>query len=288
MEPQIRFYLEGGNSEQTILQVDNNWRFETKVVWFEGLESSHNNNVESYLTFFDLNTAFIGLPLPVYRGFISHLKKFPNVRCRINQGNESCYVYHIQKLPALNLAISTSESISIPPQAYTVRNEDKYMIMLASVGTDNQSQLIVNPEYQNSIILGAPFLQNYMIHFTTLNDANAIKIYKLTDIQEDWVLPFFAFLLLVMAAWVGVIVTIVLYKDYKGSVERMNSFRSWELDSVPTSDTSDYQNLEDPNSRARRCEFNWDKCCTWCGFAICGGISALIFPSLILFFWTVV
>jgi len=284
LKPKIDFRLRNGSPGVIINKTTNSWSFETRVVWID-TPIALTNDIKPYTTIFDINTPYIGLPNNLYRYVMTTLKKYFSVRCNITNSKEYCYTTQAGALPTLHLQISENDSIDMPAISYLMKETStRYRIAFASVGPNESSDLVVNPEYANHIILGAPFFQEYMPQFMSYGNTSKIVLYRISNIQDKWVLPFFATIMMVIALWMLGISLKVMIKDTRADRQRRFLPES-RFDSFSTQDRSDYQELEDNESESSNWRKNCDTCCFFTGVISCCVLSAIALPAVAIFFF---
>jgi uncharacterized integral membrane protein len=126
---------------------------------------------------FDINSNFIGIPEYVHWQIMKDLKRH-NFLCLKGMVTPNCtYTEDINNLPTLILTMADGDTfISIPPALYTRKldRENLYSCLLVSLLKDpvDPHQVPVTRNYQNYIVLGAPFLQYYyaVFNYTNVDD----------------------------------------------------------------------------------------------------------------------
>ena len=172
----------GKPTSLTTAKTKNNWALtmiDLKLTLPDDEFTTTLNTVSSYNVIFDLNSEIIGVPTNIYT-FITTILRGYNIDC-LEDGNETkCKVgqVNVAKLPTFGLVLSESTTednvISIPPKLYF--DKAKNRLLIKSLSSDKSGHLKVNPSFSRSVVLGAPFMRYYNVHFSHGHESNFVTI----------------------------------------------------------------------------------------------------------------
>lgn len=164
--------LHGKKGFSSTIQVGQNWEMTMSDIRVDILSTKYSgklNLTKKYNVVFDLNTPYIGVPLHLYK-FITKILEGFNVFCNETNGTTNCVFksdVDITTLPSFRLMMDSNTTgtnfIPLPPTLYFA--DDNMTLLIKSVSDDSFGSLKVHTAHKESVILGAPFLQFYYVHF---------------------------------------------------------------------------------------------------------------------------
>ena len=191
------------------------------------------NTVSSYDVIFDLNSEIIGVPVNLYKFIITILKGY-NIVCDEDKHSTSCKSENADTsaLPTFGLVLSkntTSQNvIPLTPELYFDKVNSK--LIIKSMSDDEFGLLKINPSFSRAVVLGAPFMRLYNVHFSNEHQQSLVTIEKsrpLSKITSSYILIAIAIALVSYTVVVG-LGYLCYYREFKKGIFAPNNSEEQE------------------------------------------------------------